>query len=312
MNVSGAHRETIRPIGGESNGFPATAFLSAPVKDPRAIQDGLSRLLGRPLHEVASKKTEIERTIPVSIPGGTANLKVNYRPEYNDVLINVSEDPEKSFRVSLDDKGNPETFYLARDRGGILPRLASLAGLNISKELLPDGKSELPEWSRTAIEFASVRQAVRELTSKGRSRPAGDYYGKTGVSVAQGQFQVASLDRPLTTGGLDTCSALVVIDRKSGRHYLAHVDAATNPEGLVRSLAGLNLKSAEIALVPGSGWNELSMIQAFKALKSLGVSDRVKIIDGSSGMFAGITLQGGSFFRGLPPGTNWPEKGERI
>lgn len=97
-------------------------------------------------------------------------------------------------------------------------------------------------------------------------------------SVAQDEVVIASHAQELRTGGLVTCSALLIED--GNRKLMAHIDVQTNTHQLKNAIQDhINLNSPDLAiiLVPGidaKNPDEHSQIRARETLSALGLQDR--------------------------------------
>ncbi|MBX9720803.1 MAG: hypothetical protein K2X81_05380 [Candidatus Obscuribacterales bacterium] len=76
--------------------------------------------------------------------------------------------------------------------------------------------------------------------------------GLKGQNIGQGAFGIAPMDCPLSTGGLATCSGLLIQNERAGIHYLAHVDIGVSAEQLKASLKGFPVEESKAFLHPGN------------------------------------------------------------
>ncbi len=207
-------------------------------------------------------------------------------------------------RIDLSTDATPIKIASIDDRELFLPQIASRLGLNMQAQGYTESPDSLVNWASdfqaTAIQnqrISDIRWDINRIT-----QPDEIYLGEPGAYVRQDMFQLADLDQPLSTHGLNTCTGLIVIDRENERHYVAHLDALSDPQRIVESLRDLDISSAEIFLAPGSGDDTLSFRNGVNALDQLGVTESIQILE-LGGMFPGVISYDGEVFA-LPPGDN--------
>lgn len=84
-----------------------------------------------------------------------------------------------------------------------------------------------------------------ELTEK--------YEGEPGEYVKQNCYKIRPVSVPLATSGLGPCIALILINKVSGLHYLAHIDSTSTISGLKKSFQDLrDQNNTEIYIMEGT------------------------------------------------------------
>ena len=144
-----------------------------------------------------------------------------------------------------------------------LARRAAFAGLAafasgteaFRQDLRPeDGSRVAPESSRPA----RLKRSESGYLGPG-STELGPYEGPKGKRAGTTllnfpTFHRAPLSHPLETFGLYNCAALVIVDRRQGRHFMAHVTEDMPARALKKVLReeGISWADAEIFILPGT------------------------------------------------------------
>lgn len=279
----------------------------------------LTELLGNGFGDAIRNKTEFETSHPVKTPHGPLEVKVHYKPEYNGIFFTLSDTQTAgtSLRLDLDKNRTPTKLTSIDDPNNIFSGVFADLGINGVSQALgavnPQAYQKRVE-SINNNNYNAVTERLHEAKSdpKRRTPVQGDYYGPdTGVFVQQNGYQAASIETPLATAGVNTCSALIVIDRKNKRHYLAHVDPSSTADQIAKSvrdsfnnLEGLEVYVMEEMMLSGTLQN------IWTALKNMGLEENLKFISNPGFMSPGIGTQNGKTFN---PTTTFQEKStERI
>ena len=241
---------------------------------------------------------------------GTAVVAPRYSPASNKLTLyfdspRALETPRLEF--SLNSSGLPERLMVFNDQTHYIPSLFHERGLpNLARA---SGK---PTEFAIADRFGKVNYAQQnhalDAVKATESAPlviSERYPGKNAIHVAQKTGEAASINVPLGTTSIGPCSALIVIDKGAGKHFLAHVDHVTNPDALRASLKGFNLAKAEIYIMEGAD-NAIASTQgkllgsAQRALMALGdQAGRVRILEyGGPNKSADVVIHRGKIYAG--------------
>jgi hypothetical protein len=118
----------------------------------------------------------------------------------------------------------------------------------------------------------------------------------------QAFFQDAEIATPLATDGLLTCSALALIDRRAGWHYLAHVDQSVDSLRVRESFADYDLAESEIFILRGPLANETGKL-IMSALRMRGAHRQAREVAFPTLGFPGITIYQGRLYQAPPRGS---------
>lgn len=304
-NPFGPHLKTDGPVQISSN--PHVTERPGTLNDSPKVGEELQALLGyRSPSELASLsgKTKIETRF------GTAVVDPRYSPGSNKLSLyfdspRALETPRLEF--SLNSSGLPERLMVFNDQSHYIPSLLHERGLpNLARAT---GKpTEFAVADRFGkVDYAQQNHALDAVkASETAPRVISErYQGKNAIYVNQKTGEAASINVPLGTANMGPCSALIVIDKAAGKHYLAHVDHVTNPDALRASLKGFDLTKAEIYIMEGAD-NALASTQgkllgsAQRALMALGdQSGRARMIEyGGSSNRADVVIHRGKIFAG--------------
>jgi hypothetical protein len=162
--------------------------------------------------------------------------------------------------------------------------------------------SEMAPMSETgappAPEMAGKLQTINDDPSRHVSLPEGEKKGS--VYVNQGDAAIAPLGVPLHTSDLETCGALVVVDHKSGKQYLSHIDTSIGADRIRQSLHGLDLNDPNTRVYFLAGRTESSVPQqVLQALQGTAAAGNLKLVDWNGGPERrGIAVYNGQIMRG--------------
>jgi hypothetical protein len=124
------------------------------------------------------------------------------------------------------------------------------------------------------------------------------YQGVKATYVVQPSFQIASFRTPLATDGLLNCAALIFLDRRAARHYLAHIDMTISARQIRASFKGFDLANSERYILPGPLCEETAQ-NIMAALSAKGKGQNLQVLGYSGFGLRGITSYRGELF--LPP-----------
>ncbi len=183
-------------------------------------------------------------------------------------LLGLSASPEKleARRVYLDSIESQTASLIneSHQQIGKMLKTAPLVGaFRPNIDVFMDTAEKIPfyrkyygvgEGADVGIADRSRAKLASLLTDNNRSMDIGSttLRGLRGQNIGQGAFGIAPLDCPLSTGGLATCSGLVLQNEKAGVHYLAHVDIGVSAEQLKASLKGFPVEESKAFLHPGN------------------------------------------------------------
>jgi hypothetical protein len=124
----------------------------------------------------------------------------------------------------------------------------------LSKSLGPINSEAFAKRLKDITDYERITSLWQQMaTDPKRHIDVGDQYiGEPGTFVRQGTFAVKPLDKPLATADIDTCAGLVIIDKKAGRQYLAHIDSMVSSESIKQSLKNFDLARSDIYIVEGN------------------------------------------------------------
>jgi hypothetical protein len=150
----------------------------------------------------------------------------------------------------------PYAAFLVNDADGIFAGLFSRSG----HDKLAQGVGEFSEEIFTS-RIAALGQAVenKALIAQIASDPVrrvstvGTWMHGRAASVPQARYGLAPLSVPLETGGLNTCSALCVVDRSRGLQYMAHADSTVLPSAISNQQLSGQAEHVGVRIVLGSG-----------------------------------------------------------
>lgn len=198
-----------------------------------------------------------------------------------------------------DSSANP--FYYILEGCGC----SYLAG-RISPTLAPDHDLTSSQMSKTIGLINNKTMLQLDTGSLPIARPdnplvthLNPYHGPQGLFVFQGQYNVKPLSVPLATDGLQLCTALIIIDQKNNRHYLAHVDNHVSSAQLIASIeqAGLDLQHSRILIQPGNEARhppQDTITTIMGSLRALRVDRQPEVLEGPGNN--GVTSVNGEVF----------------
>lgn len=246
--------------------------------------------------------TKGEKTVTIETPHGNIKLEVgrlNVDHSFVNKIILTTAESSATWRnlyVDLNRQNQPVRITCMNNSCQLFASLLKYAGCNYLAKLI-----RVPNKDTFSIQIAQLRryekaQIFLEKTSNDKSRIISPktYNGTAGIYVNQKSFKVLPLSIPLATKGLAGCSALVIIDKAKGQHYMAHIDGRIFKKDILRSLNGLDLSNSEIYIMKTSNVIAQKIIVA---LMEKGVEDKVKFISGN-GYTAGIVSYNGEVFLG--------------
>lgn len=277
----------------------------------------LTTILGNGFRDAIHNKTEFETSHAVKTPHGPLEVKVHYRSQYNDIFFTLSDTQTTgtSLRLDLDKNGSPTKLTSVDDPNDIFSGAFTDLGINDVSQAL--GAVD-PQAYRERVESINNYNAVTKKLHEAQHDPErityvqGDYHGPdTGMFVQQNGYQVAPFDTPLATAGVNTCAALIVIDRKGKRHYLAHVDPHSTADQIAKSVRDSFNNLDGLKVYAMEGFSPSGTLQSiYMALEKLGLEKQLKFIPFSGISFPQVGTQNGGMFN---PTTTFQKKStERI
>lgn len=272
-------------------------------RDSVALEADICQIFGGELQNAISNGERWIKDTLLDISGSKINIRISYNGR-NGVFITPPDEPERVMRIDLAPDGTPINIANISDPGLFLSEAATHLGLDMQVQGFFTNTAAFENWAGELHSTRIQNERISEIVSdvERLTRPETSYIGETGKYVNQNMFQLSDLDQPLSTHGLDTCSALIVIDAVNGLHYLAHLDATSSPQRIINSLSDLDIRNAEIFLAPGSGDTVLSMRNGINALDELGATENLQILQ-LDGVFPGVISHNGDVFA-IPAGDN--------
>lgn len=104
-----------------------------------------------------------------------------------------------------------------------------------------------------AVSYGDVnaKMSQAKMESGASTAISESYKGSDAIYVGQKMGDAAPISTALGTTDMGPCSALIIIDRASGRHFLAHVDHVSNPDLLRQSFKSFDLNKSDIYILEG-------------------------------------------------------------
>jgi hypothetical protein len=294
-------RASYRGLTGESR------YRSFRVSNSDVVEGELTGLIGHGrMRDIrAGVRFDIER--PVKTEFGNVDLLVMNRPDRHSLHFHVPDSMTVGSALTYDltaGTATPYAAFLVDDAAGIFAGLFARSGHDKLAQGI-GGFSEKIFTSRiTALGQAGENKALLAQIASDPARRvpmAGTWMHGRAASVPQARYGLAPLSVPLKTGGLDTCSALCVVDRSRGLQYLAHADATVFPGAIGNSLDRLNMSASESFLLPGVRGMSGTAENVLAALRTIpGAIDRLKVVPWHGGAFPGVVMHQGSLFQPRP------------
>ena len=290
----------MRPAQGQ--GEKQTMLRTVPFES-KQVMTQLGKLLGTQFNKAVASKADFETVHVVKTPHGPLEVKIHYRPKYGDIFFTLSDTQTKgtSLRLDLDEKGSPTKLTSIDDVDNIFSGVFSDLGIvDVSKALGP----VTAQAYKGRIESINTYEAVTKELQQAKSQPERmvsiqtDYYGPdNGIFVNQNEYQVASISTPLATAGLNTCSALIVIDRVGKRHYLTHIDSSSTPAQIEDSIRTNFSSLSRLDVYVMEGVTPSGTMQGiYTALKRVGLERKLKFVSFSGTGFPQVGTQNGELF----------------
>lgn len=294
----------------------APQIRNIPVAAPAEGRKDLDALLGTEYFKAVAKKGEATCEITIQTKYGQVKVKAQYRPEYSDIILTVSDTQTSgtTLRIDLNTQGQPINLASIDDSSKLFGGLLRDGGAKYLTKLFgPVDENLFSKRVMQLTNYEKVTKYLREASADNSRRIslAEPYNGPKGTFVAQNYFKVAPLNTPLATSGVNTCAALIIIDKKSGKHYLAHIDPSASVEQIQRSLGGIDLSSSEIYVMKGMTHSG-TVQNIFTALMQKGVENRAKFVFFSGTGFPGITSYNGELYLDPPTGYFTEKSKDRI
>lgn len=231
---------------------------------------------------------------------GILKVKVSYRKEFNDLFI---ESPDiaitgTKLRIDFSDLKMPISIVFIDDIDGLFQELFK------DKKFLFNKLQELKKYNENRS-CSRLRECIANCKTQNSliesMRDVSKYLAATiidldvskGLYVAQGEYKISDLNTPLYTYGLDTCSALCLIDKEQNCQYFAHVDACFKSENIINSLKGIDYKNAEVYIMPGLSHDMFALANLFMALQELGIDNRIHYLGYQGAYFPGMVVKEG-------------------
>lgn len=276
------------------------------VPAPAEGRKDLEKLFGKDFISKIDKKQEAEVEITVDTDCGPVKMKALYRPQYNDIILTVSDTQTTgtTLRIDLNPNGQPKNLASIDDPDKLFGGLLQKAGNGYLAKLIGlPAKENFQKRVQALKNYEKVTKYLQQAQGDSSRRiPLNNIFtGPKGIFVPQNYFQVAPLSTPLATSGVNTCAALVIIDKKNNKHYLAHIDPSASPDQILQSIrnSGIDLFNCEIYVMEGmtpSG----TVQNIFSALITLRVGDKTKFVSFGGSGFPGITSYNGELFLDPP------------
>lgn len=285
------------------SGERRTTLRTVPFTDTQLVPK-LTELLGKGFRDAIRNKTEFEASHTVETSYGPLTVRVIYKPhQHNEIYFHLSDTQTTgtSLWLVLDKNGSPTQFTSIDDPNNIFSGVfADLKMPSASQALGVVDQQTYQKRIETINNYDTVTREIREaqgdLTRRITVRK--DYSGPdTGIFVQRNEFYVASMGVPLATAGVNTCSALIVIDRAGKRHYLAHIDSGSTAEQIANSVRTNFGTLGRLEVYVMEGLMPSGTVQnIYTALKSMGLEKKVKFISFSGSDFPQVGTQNGELF----------------
>ncbi len=283
------------------------ALRESSPRDSAGIRENLNSLLG----------TDIigQRFNPITVPSKFGDAKITPYYSQESSALNLKVDAPRflnqpRLEVFMDGAtGLPNRIVAHNDQTHFMPSLFKEMGL----PRLAEAAGKPTEFALAdkfgKISYADVNaQMSRVKAQNGPSIALSEAYkGTDALYVKQKMGHSAPITTPLGTAEMGPCSALIIVDKASGRHFLAHVDHVSNPDMLAQSFKSFNLKKSDIYILEGpdnaisiNGGLLGSAQRAFMAVaKQPGAAERIKFLHyAADTRNAQVVIKNGNIYAG--------------
>lgn len=299
---------------------------SFPLGMPQEASRDLAQLFarcneGERIQEAIGHQEDVDTEVTFHTDYGPlrARIKYNSRAGTLEITLAGTEWTKRTLKFSFnqlnlpvamemtvfEDDVNANPFYYLLEGSG-----SRYLAARMRPSLPADYQVDSPQMRQTISQINNYNQLMLDVGALPRVTPDNPlvthlnqpYNGPQGLFVPQGRFNVEPLSTPLATDGLALCTALIIIDETSGRHYLAHIDNHVSAEQLAASLmgAGLNLQHSRIYVLPGDDArrqeNQTSLVTVIAGLRATGCDRQPEVLEARG--HGGVTSYNGQLFLG--------------
>lgn len=290
--------EAIRGSASTDTLMEARAFTD------KSVMLVLKEKLGASFSAAFEKKEGFKNNYTFSTKSGPLTVQVNYRSEYNDIFFTLTDTQTTgtSLRLVLDENKQPKQLISVDDPNNFFAGVFNDWGIpQISQALGPVNNDNYGSRIRKINSYDEITEELRKASSSPEKRANidGKYSGPdNGIFVNQNEYDVAPSTIPLATAGVNTCSVLIVVSQREGRHYLAHIDSSADSASIADSIKGRFSYLDETVVYIMEGLQPSGTAQnIYSAAKELGIQDQIKFVSyRGTGMFPQIGIQNGNLF----------------
>ncbi|MEM6729903.1 MAG: hypothetical protein AAF658_00015 [Myxococcota bacterium] len=285
-------------------------YRRIPFTTAQTLAD-LKRLAGDELTRALANGDDYKAGHIIATPAGEAEALVQYRTQYHDIFVTLTDTQQEgtSLRIELDESNRPTHVSEIDDPDHVISGLMYIWGIDgLTPALGEPSPHRLHARLGALAEYRTIQEELRLRSADPALRIAVDksYTGPAdGVFVDQDEYSIAARSTPLSTAGLDTCSAFIVTGPDA--HLLAHVDSSSSPDEIAALITNNFDNPSQLSFAVMEGPTPSGTLQAvYTALRRLGVEDNMRFASYEGrGVSYAVAVRDGELY--LPTGPEFAE-----